>query len=129
MVPWLDLLLIDIWIQPEPHPFHIIDLPLSGQIYLGKKRLKAYGNFGLINSLSIYNNSDYKNYIGTGDHLGKRSLSFRYMFGMGLNYQFGKHIGIDLAVNRKKRLLTFEDHYIRPRDVNYSFQTTINYIF
>ncbi len=127
--PSSEILFIDDWFGPKLN-FYSIDFPLSGQIYVGKKRLKAYGNLGLINSMSYFKNHDYDDYyFNRGNKLGNRSISFRYMYGMGLTYQFGKHIGLDVGVNRKKRLYTFEDHYIKPRDVDYSFQTTINYIF
>jgi len=120
--------LIDIYIPTNTSPLQVIDLPVSGQIYLGKKNLRLYGNAGILTSLSFYENEAYEKIFLYNETAAHRSLSFRGIYGAGITYQFSKHFGIDLSTHKKIRLHTIDDTYIKPRN-SFGFQTKLNYIF
>jgi len=123
-----DFFLIDIYLPLSTSTLEVIDLPISGQVYLGKKKLRLYGNLGILTSLSFYENEVYEKTFLYNEEVIRRSLSFRGIYGAGITYQFSKHLGIDLSVHEKIRLHTIDDHYIRPRN-SFGFQTKFNYIF
>ena len=107
---------------------HLIDFPLTTQFYLGKKKLKTYGNIGLASTLLIPSDEEEdENSFIVEEVLGK-NLSFRGILGIGLAYQFSNHFGIDISVNQKARLITFGENIIRPLN-SFGIQTKINYIF
>ncbi len=114
--------------NPVYEPLEMVDFPISGQVYLGKKRLQAYASLGLSTSLAFYKDNTF-NWLYDKNNDSDKSLSFKSIFGLGLSYQLGKHIGLDVNVNRRTNLYTLDNHYLKPRNIKYSFQTTINYIF
>ena len=118
---------IDLYIYPSPSTLEIIDFPISAQAYLplGKSRVKLYANLGVMTSLAFF--EDKTNFFDSPESDNK-SYSLRGIYGGGVTYQFAKHFGIDVAVNKKRTFYTFNDNFRKPFN-SLSFQTTINYIF
>jgi len=126
-VPYFNqnLLTIDIFIWPQESRISVIDFPLTGQVYLGKKKLKLYLNAGLSTTLSKVDriNDQYLNYFAY-DYDVFKSLSFRAIYGGGLTYQFVQHLGMDIGFIKRTRLHTLDDHYLKPAD-SFGIQTKI----
>jgi hypothetical protein len=118
---------IDLYIYPSPSTLQIIDFPISAQAYLplGRSRIKCYANFGVMTSLAFF--EDKTNFFDSPESDNK-SYSLRGIYGGGISYQFAKHFGIDIGVNKKRTFYTFNDNFRKPFN-SLSFQTIINYIF
>ena len=121
------LFLIDIFILPVPSTLQIIDFPISGQVYLplGSSRIRLYGNLGIMTSLVFFED---KTDFYFRDEKGNKSLSFRAIYGGGISYQFARHFGVDIGVNKKRTFYTLDDNFRKPFD-SLSFQTIVNYVF
>ncbi len=105
-----------------------LDLSLSLQIfYYTEPKMKLYGNLGLLNSFSFYNNEDYE-FFGQRYDSFNRSLTLRALAGGGVIFKIKENLGLDISAGRKISLYTFEDHFIRPFD-SFSFQLKLEYFF
>ncbi|MFT5168029.1 MAG: hypothetical protein ACI8P3_003268 [Saprospiraceae bacterium] len=121
------LFLANIFILPVPSTLEIIDFPISCQVYLpfGNSGIKSYFNLGLMASLAIFEDKTEFYYPPKN---GNKSYSLRGIYGAGISYQFVKHFGLDIAVNKKRTLYTLDDNFRKPFN-SLSFQTKVNYIF
>ena len=119
--------MMGIYIRPVFENAHqeLIDIPISGQFYLGSKKIRMFTNLGLLTTVTINDMSGAEFFIDDTEE--NKSISLRGIAGGGFNYRFLDFLAIDISYQCKFRFKEKNNQYLYPYNSE-GIQMKLSYI-